>query len=97
MTDKVIEFNTLLFNLKKSSTWVVEWHPHVEDALKQPRYRSWFSAIDLVRLNVQTSLNVLCTKDISLNEILTVEYKSLLADVQINHAANQCFRELGLL
>lgn len=75
----------------------VEWLPHILECLKQDRYLAWFSGIDLVRTNYQTTLNARCNKDTPVSVIGELARHSMIVDYQMNHIVHQCFTELRML
>lgn len=93
----VIKFEMYLFSIDASTDkFIVEWRPHVYEAIRQPRYLGWFSALDLVRTNAQTTLNARLTTECRVEDVGPLISRSIASDMNFNHAVRQCFMELGL-
>lgn len=75
----------------------LEWQPYLEEAFKMPRYRAWFSAIDLVRQNAEVTINVRCSSNSGIDMVAMVIAKCVDTDIYTNHIVNQCFFELGIM
>lgn len=72
------------------------WLENIEGLLKQDRYISKFSAIDLVRLNAEVTINCHFDSSSNINDIAKSIGQSLQLDANINAIMRQCFMENGL-
>lgn len=77
--------------------YVVEWLPSVLEAVKQEKYLSRFSAIDLVRSNTETTLNALCNEKTDIDKVFEYAHYNFNYDMYTNTIAHKCFIELSLL
>ena len=79
-----------------SSGFSLSWQPHALKQITAPRYKAWFSAIDLVRRNAEVTVNARANTNSPIELVGQLIHQSVAADIQINHAVNQCFWETGL-
>lgn len=90
-------FETSLFIIVEiSSGFSLSWQPHALKQITAPRYKAQFSAIDLVRRNAEVSVNARANTNSPIELVGQLIHQSVAADIQINHAVNQCFWETGL-
>lgn len=80
-----------------SKGFSVSWQPEVLELITAPRYKAWFSAIDLARRNAEISINARANTDMFIGEVGRLIHQSVMADVRFNHAIKQCFWETGLI
>lgn len=86
-----------IFNIKIiDDSIMVEWKPEVLKIVQLPRYFGWFSSIDSVRLNAQTTINCKFKDGMDIEKVGNILMESLNADMMINAVVRQCFMELGL-
>ena len=89
---------TRMFVIKNlNDSYTVEFTEHALALVKQVRYLAWFSAIDLVRRNVEVTLNARCNSKTDVNFVYNVVSDSVSMDSRISELAYQCFSEVGLL
>ncbi len=79
-----------------SSGFSLSWQPHALKLITAPRYKAWFSAIDLVRRNAEVAINARANINSPIELVGQLIHQSVAADIQFNHAVNQCFWETGL-
>lgn len=79
-----------------SSGFSLSWQPYALKLIATPRYKAWFSAIDLVRRNAEVTVNARANTNSPIELVGQLIHQSVAADIQINHVANQCFWETGL-
>ena len=78
------------------SGFTISWQPGLLKAITQPRYKAWFSAIDLARRNAEVTINARANKESEIAFVAQLIQQSLHSDMQLNHAVAQCFWEIGV-
>lgn len=83
--------------IHKNGEFDVQWREQVLEAIKQPRYLPWFSGIDLMRSNVERTLNAkFYHSNPFIDDVVSVCASSCLQDKRCNHIINQLSWEIGL-
>ncbi|QGZ15677.1 hypothetical protein HYQ21_gp086 [Acinetobacter phage vB_AbaM_Apostate] len=88
---------TMLFFIDEvNGKFNVVWKPNVLNAIRLPRYDSFFKTFDMCRTNAQTILNARCNSETDYRVIAQLLNESIHNERSINQLLNQCLWELGL-